>query len=99
MKKYYVFDTTTTPPKYVIYGTTWEIVKYLESYVLRALKKTRAQFMYEMSELGHGYDDSDGVSFTRLLGEYVNIGVIQKGKPVKCDIHVVNKFSSEEYGH
>jgi len=61
--------------------------------------KTRDEFMYEMTEIGHGYDDPDGVNFTRLLSEYVNIGIIQDGKPNKCDVHAVEKFSKPEYGN
>jgi len=98
MKRYYIFDTTATPPQYVTFDTVREVVRYLEEYVQRALKQPRAQFMYEMSELGHGEDDARGVNFTRQLSEYVNIGKIQNGKPVKCDIHVVERFSSPEYG-
>lgn len=98
MNRYYVFDTTVNPVKYVTFDTVPQVVKYLEEYIQRALKQTRPQFMYELAELGHGEDDPRGVNFTRQLSEYVNIGKIQNGKPVKCDIHVAERFSSPEYG-
>ena len=98
MNRYYIFDTTLTPAQYVTFETVPQVVEYLEYYIKRALKQTRENFMYELAELGHGDDDARGVNFTRQLSEYVNIGKIQNGKPVKCDIHVVERFSSPEYG-
>lgn len=98
MNKYYIFDTTLTPAQYVTFDTVPQVVGYLESYIQRALKQTREYFMYDLAELGHGEDDPQGVNFTRQLSDYVNIGKIQNDKPVKCDIHVVERFSAPEYG-
>lgn len=97
MNKFYIFDRTLKPVKYVLFDTVQDIVNYLEGYVQRAIGKSRKQFMFEMSELGHGYDDNNGVLFTRLLSEHANIGIIKGGTPVKCDIHMVS-FDKEEFG-
>lgn len=97
--KYYIFDTTLGRPDYVLFQTIPGLVGYLENWIQRAMKKTRAQFMFEMSEIGHGYDDPNGANFTQLLSEYVNIGVFQNGKPVKCDVHRQSAYDKPEFGN
>jgi hypothetical protein len=99
MKKFYVYDTTLPKPDYVLFESVPDLVNYLEGYVQRAMKKTRDTFMYQMSEIGHGYDDRNGANFTQLLSEYVNIGVINDGRPMKCDVHRAVAFNKEEFGH
>ena len=98
--KFYMFDTTLPKPDYVLFETLPGLVGYLENWIQRAMKKTRSQFMYEMAEVGHGYDDPAGASFTQLLSEYVNIGIVQHdGRIVKCDVHRAVAFNKEEFGH
>jgi hypothetical protein len=99
MKKFYIYDVTISKPDYVLFDSVPQLVNYLEGYIQRALRKTRKQFMYEMSEIGHGYDDNAGANFTQLLSEYANIGVIQNGQPTKCDVHRAVAYNQEEYGH
>lgn len=95
--KFYIFDKTINPVKYQLFDTVDQLVSYLEGLVVRAFGKTRDQFMFDMSSLGHGYDDPAGVTFTRLISEHVNIGMLKNGVPTKCDVHMV-QFDKEEFG-
>lgn len=97
--KFYIFDTTLAKPDYVLFDSVPNLVRYLENWIQRAMKKTRSQFMFEMSEIGHGYDDAPGANFTQLLSEYVNIGIVQSNKPVKCDVHRSVAFNKPEFGN
>jgi hypothetical protein len=94
---YYIQDPIIG--RYVHFNTITELVTYLEGLVQRAHHLTRKQYMQNLIELGYGYDDAPGVTFTRSLGEGFNIGVIKDGKYVKTDVHAINSFSKPEFGH
>lgn len=94
---YYTQDPTTN--KYVQFNTLPELVTYLEGMVQRANKITRKQYMQNLIELGYGYDDPQGATFTRALAEDFNIGVIRDGKYVKTDVHTASTFYKPEFGH
>jgi hypothetical protein len=97
MNKFYVQDNTVG--KYVIFNTVPELVRYLgESIVPRAFKLTRAQYMQNLADLGHGPDDRDGVTLTRALAEQFNIGVVRNGSYVRTDVHEATQFLTEGYG-
>ena len=52
-----------------------------------------------MSELGHGYDDPQGINFTNLMSDHFEIGALKKdGKLVQTNIHELarnNKYRNE----
>jgi len=94
--KYYIQDSTLN--KYVYFDTVPEIVKHLEEMVKRAMGLTRQQFTQNLVELGYGYDDADGVVFTRGMADQFNIGILNKeGKHIKTDIYNISKFTDEIY--
>ena len=93
---YYIQDSTVG--RYMHFQEVKELVTYLESVVQRAHKLTRQQYMQNLIDLGYGYDDPQGATFTRSLGEEFNIGVIQDGKYLKTDIHSIHAFSDPAFG-
>jgi len=94
---YYTQDPTIG--KYVHFNNVSELVTYLEGLVVRAHKLTRKQYMQNLVELGYGYDDPQGVTFTRSMGDEFNIGVIKNGRYVKTDIHNTVTYAKPEFGH
>lgn len=94
---YYTQDSTIG--RYVQFNNLPELVTYLEEMIQRAHKITRKQYMQNLEELGYGYDDPHGATFTRSLGEDFNIGVIRDGKYVKTDVHAAAAFDKPEFGH
>lgn len=95
--KFYIQDPTTNKPVY--FNQVNEVVTYLESLVQKAHKLTRKQYMQNLVDLGYGYDDATGITFTRALSEDFNIGILSKdGTHVKTDIHAAMSFLKEEYG-
>ena len=93
---YYIQDSTAG--KYVIFGTVPELVTYLEGMVQRAHNLTRKQYMQNLIDLGYGYDDPQGVTFTRQMGDQFNIGIVRNGNYLRTDIHSQNAFTKEEFG-
>ena len=96
--KYYIVDTTTNPPQNCIFDTIPEAVSYLEKLVIRRFRLNRTQYMQNLIDLGYGYDDSDGSTFTQSMSEYFNIGIIKKGAYVRTNIHEAanhNKYRKE----
>jgi hypothetical protein len=96
--KYYIVDTTMNPPQKWIFDTIPQTVAYLERLVLRKFKLSRTQYMQNLIDLGYGYDDDDGWTFTQSMSEYFNIGVIKKGAYVRTNIHEAsnhNKYRKE----
>jgi hypothetical protein len=69
--KFYIKDTTVKKVEH--FDSVAAAVKYLEGVIKRITGQTRAQFMQQLAELGHGYDDRDGVTFTRAMAEKVEI--------------------------
>jgi hypothetical protein len=97
MKKFYINDNTIG--RYVYFNSVDELVTYLEGLVKRATGLTRAQYMQNLIDLGYGYDDSQGVIFTRSIAEQFEMGAINKdGGRIKCDVHEAISFLKEEYG-
>lgn len=97
MKKFYVQDPLLKKPMY--FGTTREVVNHLTELVQPLTGHSKPEFMQHLIDLGHGYDDPQGVTFTNAMAERVNIGVVnQDGSHVRCNIHDVVNFNKEEYG-
>ena len=93
---YYTQDPTIG--KYVQFNNVSEVVAYLETMVQKIHGMNRKQYMQNLIELGYGYDDPQGVTFTRSLSEEFNIGVVKDGKYVKTDIHAVHSYMKPEFG-
>lgn len=86
MNNYYIKDTVNR--KIVYCATVPEVVSKLEALCKQMTQKNRKDFMFEMVGLGHGYDDTDGVSFTELMADKVEIGVVSKdGRHKRCNVH------------
>jgi hypothetical protein len=83
---FYIKDTTISSSPF-IYNNVNDVVKHLEGTVKRRFNKTRAEYMQHIIELGHGYDDGDGVTFTNSLSEYFDIGVVRVDKYIRTNIH------------
>lgn len=97
MNKFYIQDSTVG--KYVYFNTVNELVNYLDKMVPRAHKISRNQYMQNLIDLGHGYDDRAGVTLTRAMQEQFNLGVVTKeGKHVRTDVHTATNFLNKEYG-
>ena len=97
MTKFYIQDPLLR--KLVYYKTVPEIVNHLSEMVKPLTGHTKPQFIQHLIDLGHGYDDPQGVMFTRAMAEQVNMGVVNKDNAhVRCDIHAISNFQNEEYG-
>jgi len=94
--KYYIQDNTIGQAVY--FENVADLVTYLEGLSKKSFNLTRNQFMDTLVSLGHGYDDNDGVVFTRAMSEHFNIGIIKNDKHVLCDVHAASSFNKEEYG-
>ena len=91
--RYYIIDNTIRKEPF-IYNSVNEIVKHLETSVQRKFRQTRQQYMQNLIDLGHGYDDVQGKVFTQSLSEYFNIGTVRKdGTLIKGNIHEVEQYS------
>ena len=44
-------------------------------------------FMQNLIELGYGYDDPTGKTFTEALSKTINMGVFRDHRHVRCNIH------------
>ena len=98
MNKFYIQDPTLGQQKYVTFNTVPELVNYLNTMIPRAFKISRAEYMQNLIDLGHGYDDRDGVTLTRAMADQFNIGLVKNGTYVRTDVHTANAFEKEEYG-
>jgi hypothetical protein len=97
MNKYYIQDNTIG--KYVYFDTLNELVAYYNTLIPRAFHISRNQYMQNLIDLGHGYDDKDGVTITQALADQFNIGIVKKnGTLMKTDVHAASRFLKEEYG-
>jgi hypothetical protein len=95
MNKFYVKDGQHL--KY--FSSVPEVVSFLEQVVKLKLKTTRSEWMQHIRDLGHGYDDALGRTFTESLADHVEVGVVQNGgKLVRCSIHEATAFTKPEYG-
>jgi len=97
MSKFYVQDPLLK--RVVYHNTVSDVVRHLSEMVKPLTGHSKAEFIQHLIDLGHGYDDPQGVMFTRAMAEKVNIGVLNKDKThVRCDVHEVTNFQKEEYG-
>lgn len=100
--KFYVIDTTIPNQQEKWFSSYPEIIKYLEQMSVRAFGQTRKQRMTLLEEIGHGYDDSDSVTFVRSMAEKFNMGVLRDGLKVdqkmRCDVPSVALFQKDEFG-
>ena len=93
MNKFYIIDTTQRKEPF-IFENTQGLVKHLEGTVQRKFGQTRANYMQNLIDLGHGYDDPQGKIFTQSLSEYFNIGTVRKdGQLIKGNIHEAEQYS------
>ena len=90
---YYIKDTLLRNQT-VQFNTLPEVVSYLELLCEKKLRTNRKSYMYEMSTLGHGYDDIDGLNFTSMMSDHFEVGAIRSdGKLVKTDIHQLSRHN------
>ena len=97
--KFYIQDVTKN--QFVYFGSVPEVVEYLDGMLQRAEGVDRTQYMQNLIDLGYGFDDPQGVTFTRSLKENLNfnVGAVMKnGEHRKCDIHNISSFDKEEFG-
>ena len=95
MNKFYVKDG-----KLIKYFTeVSEVVSFLEKVVQVKLGMNRTMWMQHIIDLGHGYDDAAGKTFTESLAGEVEIGVVQReGNHVRCSIFEATSFTKPEFG-
>ncbi len=100
--QYYVVDTTIRPAQEKRFTSYPQIVAYLEGMCQRAFGETRKTRMVLLESLGHGYDDTDSVTFVRSMAQNFNMGVIRDGvtagEKMQCDITAVELFQKDEFG-
>ena len=96
MNKLYIHDSTIG--RYVTFNTLKELVSYLNDMIPRAFKISRSEYVQNLIDLGHGYDDQNGVMVTRAMADQFNIGVIKNGTYVRTDVHELSNFQNEEFG-
>jgi hypothetical protein len=95
--KYYIHDTTIG--QFIYFNTLNELVGYYDHFIPRAYNVTKPQFMQHLIDLGHGYDDGQGVMLTRAISENYNIGVVRSNnQKERTDVFEATKFLSKEYG-
>lgn len=89
---YYIKDATDNNT--ILYANTVaEVVSHLEKMLFKKHRVTRKQYMQNLIELGHGYDDAEGRVFAEQLRNEFEFGVIKQNRHVKCNIHDVEKYS------
>ena len=96
--KYYVIDTTVRPSQTIKFDTYPELVRHLEGMSKRAYGQSRKDRMIILEEVGHGYDDNQGVNFVRAMAEAFNMGVVREEGLMRCDVTSVALYQKEEYG-
>ncbi len=98
----YVIDTTLAPPREQRFTEYLDTVRYLEEMSKRAYGQTRKQRMILLEECGHGYDDTNSVTFVRSMADQFEMGVIRNdagvNRRMKCDIASAALFQKSEFG-
>jgi len=92
--KYYIVDTTLAHTDHT-FGELHELVNHLEGTVQRKFKTDRQHYMQNLIDLGYGYDDDNGATFTTSMSEFFNIGIFRNGRPLRTNVHEAanhNKF-------
>ena len=88
--KCYINDTTLN--KVLYFDDVNQLVTHLETVCLRKFKQTRKNWMFEMSTLGHGWDDPQGANFTELMMTYFEVGTVKPdGRHVRTNIHELSR--------
>lgn len=88
--KYYIKDTVNN--RTVYFNDANEIVQYLESLVIQKFNMNRKTYMFEMTTIGHGFDDPQGIYFTELMSEYFEIGIFRNdGRHVRTNVHELQR--------
>jgi len=99
----YIVDTTLRPPVEKRFPSYPQAVQYLESMSLRAFGQTRKQRMVLLEECGHGYDDTNSVTFVRSMADMFEMGVIRDdagvSRRMKCDITNLQLWQRDEFGN
>lgn len=99
---FYIYDTTERDSRGAIpvklFSTKQSVVGHLEKIAPKILKKTRQQLMSDAADLGFGDDDREGKNFYTFMSEYVNIGVIRRDRPIRCNIFTELEYKGKEYG-
>ena len=90
MNKLYIQDSTIG--QYVTFNTVPELVSYLNALIPRAFKISRSEYVQNLIDLGHGYDDPQGIMITRAMADQFNIGVIKNNSYVRTDVHAYLQF-------
>ena len=101
MIKYYIQDTTLPQPQQLVIAKSIDaVVKHLEGTVQRKFRLTRKQYMENLIDLGYGYDDNEGETFTQAMAEHFNIGVCQDNRFIRTSVHAArrNERNKTEYG-
>lgn len=96
MNNFYIQDSTIG--KYVTFDTVPALVNYLGDMIPRAFKISKQAYIQNLIDLGHGYDDPQGVMLTRAMADQFNIGVVKNNTYVRTDIHTSDAFRSKEFG-
>jgi len=96
--KYYIYDTTLREKRHVFFDTLGSLIIYLNEVCIREFGHGRKQKMIELESLGHGYDDSEGATFTRFMSDIFEIGVIKNNTYVRCDVHMIDRYNKPEFG-
>ena len=101
--KYYVIDTTVVPNRDERFDTYAQVTRHLELMCLREYHQTRKERMTLLEECGHGYDDTNSVTFVRSMSEKFEMGIIRNdagvNRRLKCDVTSVNMYQKEEFGN
>lgn len=95
--KFYIKDTTIN--RNVYFDSVPQLVNYLGFLVKRYTGQDRKEYMQTLTDLGHGYDDDAGVTFTRTLAEKFEMGYVNsEAVHMQTDVHNLSTFNSKEYG-
>jgi len=93
MNKFYIIDTTQRKEPF-IFENVQGLVQHLEGTVQRKFKQTRSVYMQNLIDLGYGYDDPQGRTFTESMRTIFNIGIVGKdGRLKNCNVHDVVHYS------
>ena len=90
---FYIKDTTLGKDP-IFFKTIKEVVKHLEGSVRRKFNQSRQQYMQNLVDLGHGYDDDEGKNFTEALSRVFEIGLKKPMGLLKCNIHEAALYSN-----
>lgn len=90
--KYFIIDSTIKKDP-IYYNNIKDVITHLEGSVKRKFKVNRKDYMQNLTDLGHGYDESTGKLFVDSLYKHFGIGIVKDNRHVKCNIHDVDKYS------